>query len=78
MTRRASRLEPEVGAGSRTAPHETLDAVRRDGRVVDGGGLENRCTGKPYRGFESLSLRHKSCNLAANTLNDRSLSFAAA
>src|SRR6266404_6855260 len=22
------------------------------------GGLENRCTGKPYRGFESLSLRH--------------------
>ena len=29
---------------------------RRDGRVVDCGGLENRCTAR-YRGFESLSLR---------------------
>jgi hypothetical protein len=28
----------------------------RDGRVVDCGGLENRCTVR-YRGFESLSLR---------------------
>jgi hypothetical protein len=28
----------------------------RDGRVVDGGGLENRC-GVTHRGFESLSLR---------------------
>ena len=28
----------------------------RDGRVVDRGGLENRCTER-YRGFESLSLR---------------------
>ena len=28
----------------------------RDGRVVDRGGLENRCTVR-YRGFESLSLR---------------------
>ena len=28
----------------------------RDGRVVDCGGLENRCTER-YRGFESLSLR---------------------
>lgn len=28
----------------------------RDGRVVDCGGLENRCTAR-YRGFESLSLR---------------------
>ena len=40
----------------------------RDGRVVDRGGLENRCTER-YRGFESLSLRqvevvnHKICNL---------------
>ena len=32
----------------------------RDGRVVDCGGLENRCTAR-YRGFESLSLRQKSC-----------------
>ena len=30
--------------------------VWRDGRVVDCGGLENRCTAR-YRGFESLSLR---------------------
>jgi hypothetical protein len=30
--------------------------TRRDGRVVDCGGLENRCTVR-YRGFESLSLR---------------------
>ena len=32
--------------------------VWRDGRVVDCGGLENRCTAR-YRGFESLSLRNK-------------------
>ncbi len=29
---------------------------RRVGRVVDCGGLENRCTER-YRGFESLTLR---------------------
>ena len=29
---------------------------RRGGRVVDCGGLENRCTAR-YPGFESLSLR---------------------
>ena len=34
--------------------------VWRDGRVVDCGGLENRCTAR-YRGFESLSLRNKGC-----------------
>ena len=28
----------------------------KDGRVVDCGGLENRCTAR-YPGFESLSLR---------------------
>ena len=32
--------------------------TRRDGRVVDCGGLENRCTAR-YPGFESLSLRNK-------------------
>ena len=32
----------------------------RDGRVVDYSGLENRRTER-YRGFESLSLRHKRC-----------------
>jgi hypothetical protein len=31
---------------------------RRVGRVVDCGGLENRCTER-YRGFESLTLRTK-------------------
>ena len=31
----------------------------RGSQVVDGGGLLNRCTGEtPYRGFESLPLRH--------------------
>ena len=34
--------------------------VWRDGRVVDCGGLENRCTAR-YRGFESLSLRQRDC-----------------
>ena len=29
----------------------------RDGRVVECGGLESRCTACRYRGFESLSLR---------------------
>ena len=39
----------------------TLDVtsiVRRDGRVVDYSGLENRRTER-YRGFESLSLRNE-------------------
>ena len=30
----------------------------RDGRAVECGGLENRCSAS-YRGFESLSLRNK-------------------
>ena len=34
----------------------SLKKFWRDGRVVDCGGLENRCTAR-YRGFESLSLR---------------------
>ncbi len=34
--------------------------ARRDGRVDEGGGLENRCRAT-YRGFESLSLRLKKC-----------------
>ena len=32
--------------------------VWRGGRVVDCGGLENRCTAR-YPGFESLSLRYQ-------------------
>jgi hypothetical protein len=31
--------------------------TRRDGRVVEGGGLENRFPVYPERGFESPSLR---------------------
>ena len=34
----------------------TLKKFWRGGRVVDCGGLENRCTAR-YPGFESLSLR---------------------
>ena len=34
------------------------EVFRRGGRVVDCGGLENRCTAR-YRGFESLPLRWK-------------------
>ncbi len=36
-------------------------AIRRDGRVVDYNGLENRRTER-YRGFESLSLRNDTEN----------------
>ena len=38
--------------------HGAQALVRRDGRVVEGTGFENRRTAQPYRGFESLSLRH--------------------
>ena len=34
----------------------TIKGSRRDGRVVEGGGLENRCPERD-RGFESYSLR---------------------
>ena len=39
----------------------------RDGRVVECGGLENRCTAR-YRGFESLSLRFKRRKLLFSAL----------
>ena len=39
----------------------------RDGRVVDCGGLENRCTER-YRGFESLSLRNYGCSSVGRAL----------
>jgi hypothetical protein len=32
--------------------------MRRRGRVVEGARLESEYTAKPYRGFESLRLRH--------------------
>ena len=35
-------------------------SFRRGGRVVDCGGLENRCAAR-HPGFESLSLRNKGC-----------------
>ena len=37
--------------------------VRRGARVVDRGGLENRCTLAGYRGFESHPLRHFSSHI---------------
>ena len=37
-----------------------IKSNRRDGRVVDYNGLENRRTER-YRGFESLSLRKQGC-----------------
>ena len=42
----------------------------RDGRVVDRGGLENRCTER-YRGFESLSLRSKGCKSSSYEIYTR-------
>ncbi len=40
----------------RPHPIHFWEQIRRDGRVVDCNGLENRRT-ETYRGFESLSLR---------------------
>lgn len=34
--------------------------MRSGGRVVEGARLESEYTAKPYRGFESLPLRHSS------------------
>ena len=44
-----------------------LHTIWRDGRVVDCGGLENRCTER-YRGFESLSLRSYGCSSVGRAL----------
>src|SRR5690554_1569182 len=44
-------------------------ADRRVGRVVERGGLENRYRVTPYRGFESLTLRHSAA--AANSTLER-------
>ena len=46
----------------------------RGGRVVDCGGLENRCTAR-YPGFESLSLRKKSSLLGCSFSITGSCSF---
>src|SRR4051794_18420153 len=39
--------------------------ARSGGRVVEGARLESEYTAKPYRGFESLPLRHSSARNAA-------------
>ncbi len=49
-------------------------ALRRDGRVVDGGGLENRCPALRDRGFESLSLRHPTYYLGGSCIGWRLVS----
>ena len=36
----------------------TFQSMRSGGRVVEGARLESEYTAKPYRGFESLPLRH--------------------
>ncbi len=41
---------------------KVVSLQRRNGRVVDRGGLENRCTAM-YRGFESLFLRRSEATL---------------
>ena len=46
--------------------------IRRDGRVVDYNGLENRRTER-YRGFESLSLRNKGCKILQKNVNYKAI-----
>ncbi len=48
---------PELVEGERKGPVEGV-INWRDGRVVEGGGLENRFP-ETGRGFESYSLRHE-------------------
>ena len=56
------RIFAAILGGWSEAPLLEIDH-RRDGRVVECGGLEIRCTAR-YRGFESLSLRNKGCKSA--------------
>lgn len=56
MQRGRACLTPVLAVDMRSPPCYTFVA-RRDGRVDDGGGLENHCGGLRHRGFESLSLR---------------------
>ena len=42
----------------RKGPVRRVFIIRRDGRVAEGAPLLREYTLKPYRGFESLSLRH--------------------
>ena len=50
------RLEDRLIHVPRGARSE--QAMRSGGRVVEGARLESEYTAKPYRGFESLPLRH--------------------
>ena len=57
--RRPSRRQRTRCGQSGAHPIESAACpLRRDGRVVECAGLEIRYTVIPYRGFESLSLRH--------------------
>ena len=53
---RSQRVGATCGQSLPNYKHE-LD-VWRGARAVEWVGLENRCRGFPYRGFESLPLRH--------------------
>lgn len=52
--------DKECNAIAGQVAHNGILKVWRDGRVVECGGLESRCTACRYRGFESLSLRRDS------------------
>ena len=53
-------------------PCRAYRPYRRCGRVAEGGGLLNRYrVVKPYRGFESLRLRHPTLECASLSDNDR-------
>jgi hypothetical protein len=58
------KLTPNFQLTKKTS---TFAHAWRDGRVVDRGGLENRCTVR-YRGFESLSLRSHGCSSVGRAL----------
>ena len=60
---RRMRIFAAILGGWSESPLLVIDH-RRDGRVVECGGLEIRCTAR-YRGFESLSLRNKGCKSAS-------------
>ena len=61
------RIFAAILGGWSESPLLTIDH-RRDGRVVECGGLEIRCTAR-YRGFESLSLRNKGCKSASYAIH---------
>ena len=57
--RRAKRQKfPSARRATRRVCRWSEFDLRRDGRVVEGAGLENRYASLAHRGFESRSLRH--------------------